>query len=350
MNKEIKIMDVTLRDGSYAVNFQISCALQRLVGTSLEELGYEYLEIGHGMGLGASSPQNGVALHTDKEYLSCAKKYLKKIKYGVFCIPGIAAIDDLDLAAEYGASFVRIGTNANEVEKSEKYVQRARQLGLKVMTNYMKSYTVTPEQFSEQVRKSESYGADVIYIVDSSGSMQPNQIEMYYEAIKKVSDLEVGFHAHDNLGMALSNSLKAVELGIDFIDTSLQGLGRSSGNASTELFTINAMRQGYKLDIDIKKLLILSKKFVYPLVCRKGINPLDVMCGVSGFHTSYLKYVHEAAGYYGISPLDLIEAYAAEDRTGINMERMDMIAQELPENLESYSVINFNGYFGNEQK
>lgn len=350
MSKEIKIMDVTLRDGSYAVDFQISCALQRLIGTSLEELGYKYLEIGHGMGLGASCPQNGLALHTDREYLSCAQKYLKKIKYGMFCIPGIADIKHLDLAAEYGASFVRIGTNANEVEKSEKYVQRARKLGLKVMTNYMKSYTVSPQQFSEQVRKSESYGADVIYIVDSSGSMQPDQIEKYYEAIKKVSQLEVGFHAHDNLGMALCNSLKAAELGVDFIDASLQGLGRSSGNVSTELFSINAMKQGYKLEIDIKKLLVISKKLVYPLVSRKGINPIDVMCGISGFHTSYLKYVHEIAGHYGVSPLDLIEAYASEDKTGINLDRMDMIAQNLPEDLESYSDINFIGYFGNEQR
>lgn len=342
-------MDVTLRDGSYAVDFQISCALQRLIGTSLEELGYEYLEIGHGMGLGASSPQNGVALHSDQEYLSCAQKYLKKIKYGMFCIPGIADLNDLDMAAEYGASFVRIGTNASEVENSEKYVRRARQLGLKVMTNYMKSYTVSPQQFSEQVKKSESYGAEVIYIVDSSGSMQPDQIEMYYEAIKKVSGLEIGFHAHDNLGMALCNSLKAAELGADFIDASLQGMGRSSGNVSTELFTINAMKQGYKMDIDIKKLLLVSKKLVYPLMSRKGINPLDVMCGVSGFHTSYLKYIHEVAGYYGVSPLDLIEAYASEDRTGIDIKRMDKIAQNLPENLESYSDINFIGYFGNEQ-
>lgn len=85
------------------------------------------------------------------------------------------------------------------------------------------------------------------------------------------------------------------------------------------------------------------------MISRKGINPLDVMCGVSGFHTSYLKYIHEAAGYYGVSPLDLIEAYASEDRTGIDMERMDRIALNLPENLESYSDINFIGYFGNEQ-
>lgn len=350
MNKELKIMDVTLRDGSYAVDFQISCALQRLIGVSLEKLGYEYLEIGHGMGLEASNPKNGIALHTDEEYLSNAQTYLKKIKYGMFCIPGVASIESLELLKKYGASFVRIGTNANEVELSEKYVQKAKQLGLEVMTNYMKSYTVSPEQFSEQVKKSESYGADVIYIVDSSGSMQPEQIEMYYDAVKKVSNLKVGFHGHDNLGMALTNSLKAAELGISFIDASLQGLGRSSGNVSTELFTINAMKQGYDLNIDVKRLLLISKKLVYPLVNRKGINPLDVMCGVSEFHTSYLKYVHEVAGYYGISPLDLIEAYASEDKTGINLERMRAIAQGLPEDLDSFSDINFIGYFGNEQK
>lgn len=345
----MKIMDVTLRDGSYAVDFQISCAQQRLIGLALENLGYEYLEIGHGMGLGASNPKNGIALHTDDEYLSCAQQYFKHIKYGFFCIPGVAGIADLEKAADYGISFIRIGTNVNEVEQSELFVRKAKQLGLTVMTNYMKSYAVSPQLFSEKVKKSESYGADVIYIVDSSGSMLPDQIEEYYNAVRRVSDLEVGFHGHDNLGLALCNSLKAADLGISLIDTSLQGLGRSAGNTSTELFTINAMKKGYDLEIDIKKLLLLSKKLVYPLISRKGINPLDVMCGVSEFHTSYLSYVHKVAGYYGINPLELIEEYAREDKIGLDERKMMEIAKKLPEDLENYQNVDFIGYFGNEE-
>lgn len=340
-------MDVTLRDGSYANNFQFSCAEQKVITTSLEKLGYEYIEIGHGMGLGASSPKNGVALHTDREYLETAQKYLKKAKYGMFCIPGIAKLEDIDLAAECGASFLRIGTNVNEVDKSKPYIERAKQKGIYVMTNYMKSYAVTPKYFAEQVDKSVSYGADVVYLVDSAGSMMPEQIEGFYEEIRNKSDISLGFHGHDNLGLAMWNSFKCAELGFDFIDCSLQGMGRSSGNTSTELFTICAQKRGYDIDVDIHKLLEVSKKYVYPMT--KKMNPIDIMCGSTGFHTSYLGSIHKIAGKYGVNPLLLMEKYTQYDQINMDVSKLEELAKLLPEDEESLTIADFRGYFGNEQ-
>ena len=74
-------MDVTCRDGSYAINFQLSLASEKKICQGLESLGYEYVEIGHGMGLGASRLPRYTALHTDDEYLKCAYDNLKTIKY-----------------------------------------------------------------------------------------------------------------------------------------------------------------------------------------------------------------------------------------------------------------------------
>ena len=129
------IMDVTLRDGSYANHFQFSLAQQKEITTGLEDLGIPYIEIGHGMGLGASSPKNGLALHSDEEYLRMAQSTLKKAKYGMFCIPGIAKVEDIDLAAQLGAGFIRIGTNITEVDSSAPYVSRAKKHDITVMAN-----------------------------------------------------------------------------------------------------------------------------------------------------------------------------------------------------------------------
>jgi len=115
MKKEDKLKDVTLRDGSYAVNFQFSCQDVRMIGRALEESGINLVEIGHGMGLGASSVKNGLALNTDEEYLQAAQETFKKAQYGMFCIPEVASLDDIDMAASYGMGFIRIGTNVNEV-------------------------------------------------------------------------------------------------------------------------------------------------------------------------------------------------------------------------------------------
>ncbi len=344
---KINIMDVTMRDGSYAINFQFSCVQQRQITENLEDLGIAFIEIGHGMGLNASSPQNGVALHTDGEYLATAKKTLKRAKYGMFCIPGVARLEDIDIACGLGAGFLRIGTNVTEVDSSEEYIKRAKEMGVIIATNYMKSYAVPCDFFAEQVVKSESYGADIAYIVDSAGCMTPEQLEKIFEAVRKRSDIALGFHGHDNLGLAISNSLKAAELGFEYIDCSLQGMGRSSGNTSTELFAICANRLGYDIDIDIKRLLKVSKKYVYPLI--RKINIIDTMCGYTGFHTSYLRDIHRVAGKYGVDPLELMEAYTAIDQVHMDIEKLDEIAKGLPEDMESFFICDFNGYFGHEQ-
>lgn len=345
--KQIRILDVTLRDGSYAIDFQFSCAQQRLITQGLEELGIKYVEIGHGQGLNASSPENGIALHTDEEYLCTAQRSLKKTKYGMFCIPGIARLEDVDKACDLGAGFLRIGTNVTEVDNSKEYIKRAKDRGIIVASNYMKAYAVAPEYLAEQVLKSESFGADIAYVVDSAGCMTPDQLEQTTEAIRKHSNIKLGFHGHDNLGFALTNSLKAAELGYEYIDCSLQGMGRSSGNTSTELFAIAAHKQGYPIDIDVKKVLKLSRRYVYPLSRR--INMIDVMCGYSSFHTSYLRDIHKISGKYGVDPLALIEEYTKIDKVHMDINKLEEIARTLPEDLDSYSLCDFNGYFGHEQ-
>ena len=107
------ILDVTLRDGSYELDFQVSEQDEILVGAALEKAGIEYIEIGHGQGLNASSPKNGVARCTDLEYLVAAEENFHKAKYGFFCIPGIARLEDLNLLKNHGGSFVRVGANCD---------------------------------------------------------------------------------------------------------------------------------------------------------------------------------------------------------------------------------------------
>lgn len=349
MENKMKIMDVTLRDGSYAVNFQFSEYETEKICSLVHEAGIDYVEIGHGVGLDGSSTQNGVALCTDEEYLKAAQRSSAKAKYGMFCIPTYAAIDSLDKLKEYGASFVRVGSNVTEVKSTEKYIQRAKMLGLEVMANYMKSYVVSPEQFAENVKKSEAYGADVVYIVDSAGSMGRHEIESYYNEIRKVSNIKVGFHGHNNLGLAVSNTLYAVELGFDLVDTSILGMGRSAGNAATELLIGNLMRLDGETKYDLKKIIACAEKYVRPL-WKHNANALDLYCGIAEFHTSYMKYIHKYATKYCVNPLDLILLYAEYDKVNMNEQKLREIAARMPKDDECLLTdMGFNDYIGNEQ-
>lgn len=350
MDKDIQLMDVTLRDGSYAVNFQFSCQDVRIIGRELEESGISWIEIGHGMGLGANSEKNGVALNTDEEYLETAQQTFKKSKFGMFCIPDIASLDDIDMAASYGMHFLRIGTNVNEVEKSEQYIKRAKSKGIKVFANYMKSYVVSPETFADTVKKSESYGADAVYIVDSAGAMFQEDIGRYYDAVRKISDIDIGFHGHNNLGLAVANSIYAAGIGIKYVDASLQGLGRSAGNAQLELLIACLIKKYNISKYDCKKLLMAGRKIVSPLIHERGLNPLDVYSGLAEFHSSYMGYIHKYAGKYSVNPLELIYEYCKYDKVNLEEQVLENIARELPREDIVLSEFAFNEYIGNEQR
>ena len=341
----MKLLDTTLRDGSYAINFSFSLSDVRQVCAALEECGIEYIEIGHGEGLNADPP----ALHSDEEYLDAAKQSVKSAKIGMFCIPEKARLQDIEMAAGMDMDFIRVGTSVTEVESSKDYIKTAKKHGMYVTANYMKSYASTPKEFADKVKLSESYGADCVYIVDSAGGMFPSQIVEYADAIKNCSSVALGFHGHHNLGLAVSNTLKAAELGFDFLDCSLQGLGRSSGNAPTELLVSALLKLGYCINVDLLKIIQCGYEFIQPFVENKGYIPIDTISGFADFHTSYMQRIHKYAMKYAVNPLELIIEVCRIDKLTAPDELVEDVAKRLePVDPKSYRYA-FHRYFGKEQ-
>ncbi len=348
----MKILDTTIRDGSYAVDFKFTCANVSNIVERLTKLGdgIEFIEVGHGMGLNASSAEHGYSLYSDTEYLDAARKVSKDAQIGMFCIPGIARIEDLHVAKEHGLTFVRVGVPADQTQDAIKYVAEAKKIGLTVMVNFMKTYALFPEYVAEMAGIAINSGADYIYIVDSAGCMLPEQLSEYYEAIKGRDDnIKIGFHGHNNLGMAVANSLLCVEKGFDLIDCSFQGLGRSLGNTSTEMFVM-ALKKRYGskyFDMDIPRLL------EYGYVSLKEISgsihiqtPLDLVCGYAGFHSGFIKDIFKCCCEYEVDPLRLIIAYSEYSKTVLDYGKLCEIAKGLPkdDNIDSHPY-SFRQYF-----
>jgi 4-hydroxy 2-oxovalerate aldolase len=349
--RNIKLIDTTLRDGSYAINFSFTLNQNEMIAKGLDGCGIKYIEVAHGVGLNASNMGFGEARHSDREYIESAVGCVKDAKIGVFCIPKVATLDDISRAHDSGVKFIRIGTNATEVVDSEQYVKKAKSLGLRVFANYMKSYCISPNDFADNVKISEDFGVDGVYIVDSAGGMFKEDIFAYYQAIRKVSELPVGFHAHDNLGLAIANNLSCIEMGVNFIDSSLQGLGRSSGNAPTEIMILALLKKGIDLNVDYLKLQELGHELIRPLISVKGKDPLDSISGFADFHSSYMGYIEKYSNIYNINPLSLIVEYTKYDKVSIDEVLLEQVAQNIQKvqknGLKSYD---YTRYFGNEQK
>lgn len=325
--KKINLLDTTLREGSYVVDFSFSIEQTEAICKALEEVGVEYIEIGHGVGLNAGNMGHGVAVASDKDYMLAAQRVLTKSKFGMFCIPGISQLSDIDVAAAHGMGFLRVGTNVTAVASSKDFIKKAKDYGMFVCANFMKSYAATPKEFAQLASLSESYGADVVYIVDSAGSMFPQDIEIYYNEIRKISNVAVGFHGHDNLGFAVANTIKALELGCMFIDSSLQGLGRSAGNVATEVLIAVLIKLGLSKDYHLMKALGAGKNFIQSLVKRRGFDSLDIIFGLSEFHSSYMPIISKYAKKYNVAEEFLVMESAKIDKVQVEDAVVEKLAR-----------------------
>ena len=292
----LNILDTTIRDGSYAVDFKFSCADVRDLVRRSERIGLRWIEVGHGLGLNASSAEHGWALHTDAEDMDAARETANTSKLGLFCIPGIARMEDIDTARAHGMDFLRVGVNVNEFRRAEPYVRKAHAEGFFVTVNYMKSYAVSPEEFADCTAAAADYGADCVYLVDSAGCMTPAEIGAYLDAVRAKSTVQLGFHGHNNLGLAVENTVFCVKNGIEFIDCSFQGLGRSIGNASIEQVVMLLDKLGYVKDFDLPCVLEYGYAGLRNIVPNDRLtNPLDYICGYAGFHSSFIKHIYRCS-------------------------------------------------------
>jgi len=329
-DKNIQILDCTLRDGSYAIDYKFTADDTARVCSALEDAGVKLIEIGHGVGLNGS-PKYGIAAATDEEYMKAAGSVLKKSMFGMFCIPGIARLEDIDLAAKYKMGFLRVGTNVTEVEQAEPFIKKAKKLGMIVSSNLMKSYALPVSEVVKKAKLVRDYGVDNIAIVDSAGGMLPEDVHNYISELKKkVKGVEIGFHGHNNLCLAVANTIEAVKAGATVVDTTLQGIGRSVGNAQTEVTAMLLEKLGYKTGVDIIKLMDAGDKIIRPIMdTNKGIDSLSATLGYAQFHSSFLDIVKKVAKEYNLDPRVLVIEVSKINRILVTEELAKKVAVKI---------------------
>lgn len=325
----VQLLDCTLRDGSYVTDFQFTARDTAVLVAGLEGCGLRWIEIGHGLGLNAALAGKGAAAATDEAYMRAASGAAKHARWGVFHIPGIGRTDDLRSAADCGAGFVRIGTNVNEVAKAAEHLTLARSLRLFVTHNLMKSYAVPISDLRERAKQAEELGAEAVYLVDSAGCMLPDEVRRSVEAMRDGCRVPIGFHGHDNLKLGMANVLAAIDAGALWIDATLQGMGRGGGNPALEILVPVLLKRGLDLGLDALRLMDLSQSLVRPMLRDKGCDPLDIICGFAGFHSSFLRTVQDAARRHDVDLRELIIGVCAIDRIQAAPETIEAVATQL---------------------
>lgn len=306
--KNIILTDSSLRDGNHSVGHSISIDSIEKYCIFAEKANIPVIEVGHGNGLGASSLLIGNALHTDVEMLTTARRYLKNTKLGVHIIPGLATIKrDISVSMDIGVDIFRVASHCTEASLTKTHIEHLTKNNKTTLGVLMMSALTDTHTLVKNAKLMEEYGASAVIIMDSTGTYLPVDVKERIICLRDNLNIDVGFHAHNNLGCAISNSLVAIENGATYIDACIRGFGAGAGNAALEILIPVLERSGYNTGIDFKEVISEADTVMEYLVKKQPIvAPVNVLTGMTRLFSGFEKPIIKAAKLYGLEYSSLI--------------------------------------------
>jgi 4-hydroxy 2-oxovalerate aldolase len=305
----IRLLDSTLRDGSHGIRHRYTPEQVALIAGKLDQAGMHSIGVGHGDGLGASSIQYMRSLHSDEELLSAARAAIKGARLAVTFQPGIGTMRQLERAAELGADLVRIATHCTEADISIQHIGLSRDLGMDVHGDLMMPHMAPPRTIAEQARIMVDAGATGVHIMDSAGALLMDDVKVRIAAMlaELDGDAEVGIHAHQNLSLAVANTVVAFQEGATLADACLAGAGAGAGNCQMEALVAVLARLGIHTGIDLWKLEDIADTIVRPIMTTPPtLDRTTLTQGFAGVPGSFLHHAWIAAERFGVDARDVL--------------------------------------------
>jgi len=323
----VTLVDVTLRDGSHTVRHQFTAEQVTAVTRGLISAGVEVIEVSHGDGLGGSSLTYGRSLVGEMELIGAAVREAAgtSARIAVLLLPGIGTVDELEEAWERGARVVRVATHATEADIAIDHIGKAREIGFETYGFLMMAHMVAPDELAEQAKIQEAAGATAVYCTDSAGALTPRSAAARVDALRRslAAATRVGFHAHNNLGLAVGNTIAAIEHGAELIDAATRGVGAGAGNCATEAIAAAADKLGIDLGISVPAIADVAEEIVSQAVpTRPALDRASLMLGWAGVYSSFLLHAEAAARRYDVPTAEILVELG---RLGVVGGQEDMI-------------------------
>ena len=314
--------DLTLRDGSHALRHRLTLETIEKYCKFAEDAGIAVVEVGHGNGLGASSLSIGESLHTDIDMLRTARKHLKRTKLSVHIIPGVATIPrDIAPAVAVGVDIFRVASHCQEASMTKSHIEYLARREKYVLGVLMMSALCTPEELFLQASKMKMYGACGIVFMDSTGSFLPRDVSERVQCLCSLG-IPIGFHGHNNLHLAVANSMAALEAGASFVDVTFRGFGAGAGN--TPLEVMESLRPS---GLDMNKVFDFCGSS--PEFCAPTVAPLNLLTARYRLFSGFDKHILEASQQAGVSVPRLVEKLVENRLVAGQEDLIKVIAQSL---------------------
>jgi 4-hydroxy 2-oxovalerate aldolase len=328
-------LDCTFRDGGYYNAWDFSTDLIHQYFEAMQAAGVDVVELGFRT-LKNQGFQGPCAFTTDDFIRSLTIP--SGLTIGVMVngnelvgeVPQQEALELLfpNTAADSPIDLVRIACHIHELESALPALGWLKERGYQVGFNLMQVADRTEEEVKALARLAKAYPMDALYFADSMGSMSPDQAAQIIKWFRSEWKGAMGIHTHDNLGLALSNTLRALDEGVTWVDSTVTGMGRGPGNARTEELAIELAERRNK-KISMVPLMALIRKHFKPMqeLYGWGTNPYYYLAGKYGIHPTFIQEMLSDSRYDEEDLLVVIEHLRVEGGKKFSMNTLDTARQ-----------------------
>ena len=354
-NGDLRLLDCTLRDGGYYANWDFPLPVVQdyldsmsQAGINLIEIGFRTRMVGGYKGPTAFSRENFLSLLNIQPSISLGVMLNSAELVGASAPEAI--IDDIFLpAASSRVSFVRLATQVGEIAYAKQAAERLRELGYATALNIMQFTEVDIEELAVHITEIQEDQFDVVYVADSLGKALPKDVSEVVSRLKQSWGGAIGFHGHDNRGLALANSLAASDAGATWIDGTVSGIGRGAGNTRIDLLLgqLGTSEHPYR---DTTRLENLVNRYFAPLQSEKGWGPnIHYARGaIGGIHPTFIQELLDNATYSSLEINAAIRLLRETNSTRFDKEQLESIDLWLNQAQSPKSSWNQKDFF--EQK
>ncbi len=324
------LLDVTLRDGGYQNLFHFHPQRAARLARELGQAGVDFIEIGYRNGSLKPIAGAGPAALCQEAYLRTLRKHAPEAKLAVMVHPHNVTTEDLEDLRKNGIDMIRVCMNQKDLIGTAATIKKARELGFLTTANITRITYLDLQTASHLAQFAEENGAHVVYFADSNGNLIPSEVDRITKTLKACVSIPIGFHAHNNLSMALANTMAAREAGATFIDSSIKGMGKGAGNLATEIYAtyLNRLAQGGKQNL-VRILEIAQNWEIEMAGVLQSLTVEELFLGAANFSAEFIPLLREAAVRHGISWPALAFALGERSPRVASLSEIELLALRL---------------------